>query len=171
MEEFVQTPQLTTENVVPNYPTSTQYTIESILSMLPLPNGEMLNDEQISALMNLSFGENNYMLSMSRRPLLYEIMNTLSKFGFDITYNYLSSTSFANANEVILRGPAMSKTGDMALFDLNNYRMKQITSKGIHKCKSCGSKETISSEKQTRSADEPTTVKVECIHCGKKWVA
>lgn len=40
---------------------------------------------------------------------------------------------------------------------------------GLYKCKFCGSKETFSYGKQTRSADEPMTVFVTCGKCGKKW--
>lgn len=41
---------------------------------------------------------------------------------------------------------------------------------GLFKCSACGSKKTYSYGKQTRSADEATTVFVTCGNCGKKWI-
>mmetsp|Transcript_11686 Transcript_11686/g.23023 ORF Transcript_11686/g.23023 Transcript_11686/m.23023 type:complete len:304 (+) Transcript_11686:118-1029(+) len=39
---------------------------------------------------------------------------------------------------------------------------------GLYICK-CGSKKTTHYQKQTRSADEPMTVFVSCLTCGKRW--
>ena len=36
-------------------------------------------------------------------------------------------------------------------------------------CKKCKSKNTISSERQTRRADEPPTLFVKCLNCGYEW--
>lgn len=39
---------------------------------------------------------------------------------------------------------------------------------GVIECK-CGSKRTISFQKQTRSADEGSTTFAQCVACGAKW--
>jgi len=36
-------------------------------------------------------------------------------------------------------------------------------------CGRCKSEKTTSTQKQTRSADEPMTVFVFCLNCGKRW--
>jgi len=36
-------------------------------------------------------------------------------------------------------------------------------------CKRCKSKNTISTERQTRRADEPPTLFVKCLNCGYEW--
>jgi DNA-directed RNA polymerase subunit M/transcription elongation factor TFIIS len=41
--------------------------------------------------------------------------------------------------------------------------------KGLHKCGKCKSWETSYTEKQTRSADEPTTKFVTCHNCDNRW--
>lgn len=46
---------------------------------------------------------------------------------------------------------------------------RAILKKGPRKGEVCGSKKTFSFEKQTRSADEPTTVFSRCSSCGNKW--
>lgn len=39
---------------------------------------------------------------------------------------------------------------------------------GVLECQ-CGSKRTISFQRQTRSADEGCTTFAQCVECGKKW--
>lgn len=38
-----------------------------------------------------------------------------------------------------------------------------------YKCHRCGKSETTYYEMQTRSADEPTTIFITCLNCGKRW--
>lgn len=40
---------------------------------------------------------------------------------------------------------------------------------GAFTCGKCKSKKTTFYEMQTRSADEPMTVFVQCLNCGKRW--
>ena len=40
---------------------------------------------------------------------------------------------------------------------------------GVLQCYRCGSKKTISFQKQTRSADEGSTTFAQCVQCGKRW--
>jgi len=42
-------------------------------------------------------------------------------------------------------------------------------SSNMFKCKACGKSQTTYYELQTRSADEPMTVFIRCIPCGKQW--
>jgi transcription elongation factor S-II len=37
------------------------------------------------------------------------------------------------------------------------------------KCNRCGKRECTYYEMQTRSADEPMTIFVNCLNCGKRW--
>jgi len=40
---------------------------------------------------------------------------------------------------------------------------------GEFRCGKCKSTNTIFTEKQTRSSDEPMTVFICCLNCGKRW--
>ena len=44
-----------------------------------------------------------------------------------------------------------------------------ISKSNIYTCKSCKKNECYIYELQTRSADEPMTIFITCINCGKKW--
>jgi len=40
---------------------------------------------------------------------------------------------------------------------------------GAFTCRGCRSKKTVFTQMQTRSADEPMTLFVHCLNCGKRW--
>ena len=42
-------------------------------------------------------------------------------------------------------------------------------SEGVLECSKCGSKQTISTSKQTRAGDESTTVFAMCVKCNSTW--
>eukprot|EP00501_MAST-03F_sp_TOSAG23-6_P001845 GSMAST32.ASY1.ANO1.1923.1 assembled CDS len=41
--------------------------------------------------------------------------------------------------------------------------------KGLFKCRRCHKWKTTNYQKQTRCADEPMTVFVQCLNCGNRW--
>jgi DNA-directed RNA polymerase subunit M/transcription elongation factor TFIIS len=49
-------------------------------------------------------------------------------------------------------------------FLMNPFEIEE----GVLECK-CGSKRTISFQRQTRSADEGSTTFAQCVECGTKW--
>ncbi len=53
--------------------------------------------------------------------------------------------------------------------DSSKYTMNIEASTDMYTCKKCKSKRCNYFELQTRSADEPTTVFVTCLDCGKHW--
>lgn len=63
--------------------------------------------------------------------------------------------------------------------DMINERIKHLRSvakfhatfinEGSEKCRKCGSFNTVTQEKQLRSSDEPTSIKVICNDCGVVW--
>jgi DNA-directed RNA polymerase subunit M/transcription elongation factor TFIIS len=54
---------------------------------------------------------------------------------------------------------------------IENYK-KEINKKNtsdLFKCGKCKKRETTYFQAQTRSADEPMTIFITCVHCGNKW--
>ncbi len=62
-----------------------------------------------------------------------------------------------------------------ALLDEKNKRDKMLyevrteAATDIYKCSKCKKRMCTYYERQTRSADEPTTIFVTCLNCGKRW--
>jgi transcription elongation factor S-II len=44
-----------------------------------------------------------------------------------------------------------------------------VSKTNIYTCKGCKKNECYVYELQTRSADEPMTIFITCVNCGKKW--
>jgi len=53
--------------------------------------------------------------------------------------------------------------------DQINKQCGIASSEGLFQCGRCHSKKTSNIQKQTRSADEPMTIFITCLNCGKKW--
>lgn len=53
--------------------------------------------------------------------------------------------------------------------DANRYSNNMQASTDIFTCRKCKSKRCTYYELQTRSADEPATIFVTCLDCGKNW--
>lgn len=54
--------------------------------------------------------------------------------------------------------------------DRSDWNEKHATAtEGVYKCRACGGTKTKQAEMQTRSADEPMTLYITCLNCGKTW--
>ena len=53
--------------------------------------------------------------------------------------------------------------------DSHRFDKKVQASTDMFKCRKCKSKNCTFYELQTRSADEPATIFVTCLDCGKNW--
>jgi len=53
--------------------------------------------------------------------------------------------------------------------DINKYETKIQASTDMFTCRKCKSKRCTYYELQTRSADEPATIFITCLDCGKNW--
>ena len=53
--------------------------------------------------------------------------------------------------------------------DTNKYETKTQASTDMFTCRKCKSKRCTYYELQTRSADEPATIFITCLDCGKNW--
>jgi len=53
--------------------------------------------------------------------------------------------------------------------DLLKFKENEQAFTDMFHCKKCNQRKTSYYELQTRSADEPTTIFITCLNCGKKW--
>ena len=154
---------------------------QSLITMLPSikkeDNSPLVTPNQAIALTELKFNRGDNILTLADRPFVYEIVNMLNKLDYEIVYNFLNAgwekvfgSGAGLRKKIIFENPLLSKSKDKLAMDMEIYRNKIDVEKGMFTCK-CGSEETLSVSKQTRSADEALTVMVNCLACGKKWRA
>ena len=71
--------------------------------------------------------------------------------------------------DMIRHHPDMEAAHMSELMELRSLTEKPDVKEGMYKCPRCGSKRTLSYQKQTRSADEPMTDIIKCTECPNKW--
>lgn len=150
-----------------------QDTLHSVLSDLIGPDGnKLLTSVQIAQLDEVTMlnGEKFFSLDMDDRPIVYQIVSQIYTWGYDAVYTALTMADLLSRIGFYFHdSPGMAFSRHKSRIDAEIFRNKIEVAKGVFKCKKCGSEETIAVEKQMRAADEPTTIKVTCIHCGTKW--
>lgn len=112
------------------------------------------------------------LLSLDDPQFVYNIAGFIRnpKGGFESTYTYLTDPAlqeYRSKDEILFMSPLLKPARDKADIDAEILRNKVLVTKGV-KCRRCGSSNTISAEKQIRSADEPMTVIVSCLNCGNR---
>lgn len=70
---------------------------------------------------------------------------------------------------LIFEAPNTQKYKEREQFEIRAMTEKPKVEKGAFKCARCGSEETISSQLQVRSGDEPMTTFVTCDRCSNRW--
>lgn len=163
---------------IPEIPSVFQDTIEGILSQLKNAEGDqLLTETQTQNLVDLTFSDDSKILYIESRWFIYEVANVLIQKGYEETYNWLSGRDWLddysdNFDEIykqmIFNSPVMQSTRQKFQLDLSIYKTRVEAGKG-DPCPRCGSEETLSRNKQTRSPDEPVSVFNTCISCGKNW--
>ncbi len=140
-------------------------------------HGQALN------LTSLRFKRGDAVLDLEHRYFIYEVVNLLNSLDYEVVFNFLSTdweTVFESApglpisnlrNKIMFENPLMDPAKERLALDMEIFRNRVDVQKGAVDCKKCGSDETISVEKQIRSADEPMTIRVTCLQCQHKWTA
>lgn len=119
-----------------------------------------LTPDQISQLQSVSE-------TVLQNPYQFnEVYSLIRELGFNTALEYLEL--HPNYPDLIFNSPLMSGPKINAEIYKQVARNKIKLQKG-EKCRRCGSENTISVGKQTRSLDEPTTVFTTCLTCQNKW--
>ena len=103
--------------------------------------------------------------------LMYEIIGSIREAGYDVTMKSLDPGNgvYKTISEFINSLPLNSNSRYKRESDLENFHIV-IKNKSMYRCHDvkCGSDNTDIQEKQTRSADEPTTIIVICNDCDSR---
>lgn len=104
--------------------------------------------------------------SINGNELKYNVIGIIIKDGVQEAYNYLNrytkNEDFYNCRDFADIIKIKQEEDDFMLNPM-------LVEEGVNVCYKCGSKKTVSYSKQTRSADEGTTVFCMCVNCGNKW--
>lgn len=123
---------------------------------------------QINTLLQLTYPNGDDIVTLDRKDIIIEIVDMImGSQEFEETLKFLSSAK--NPDYVILENPNMMIVKKQASREIPMYEYDKVGIKGIGRCRKCGSEELLYAYKQTRSGDEPTTVKASCIMCGASW--
>ena len=148
----------------------------------------LFNDEKLGknievSIYNYSIQEANYrqiikkwdnpqfcdIYSARLKTILYNI-NTNSEFKYHIQTNQITPTQLTHLTHQEMN-PSIWK--DMIEMKIKRDRSRFSTnieaSTDMFQCRKCKSKKCTYYEMQTRSADEPATIFITCLDCGKNW--
>jgi DNA-directed RNA polymerase subunit M/transcription elongation factor TFIIS len=87
----------------------------------------------------------------------------------DVSSKFMDVLPNQRVNGIYHNLPSLSLSRMNFEIEKDIFRNKPLLGKGIFKCEKCGSDDTEDYEKQTRSADEPMTVFVNCRKCKARF--
>lgn len=137
-----------------------------ILNNIPIT---IVTDDQVRGLMEITYpNTTESILRDNDLPVLYEICYNIIVLGVNDTKNFLRTIS--DRKDIFFLSPTMKEAKYKSELDLRNIRWKpKVTSS--QPCPNCHEKKVeLVYAKQTRSADEPQTIKYKCIACKHAWI-
>jgi len=87
----------------------------------------------------------------------------------DVSLRFVDVLPNQRVNGIYYNLPSLDTNRKNFEIEKDIFRNKPLLGKGIFKCEKCGSDDTEDYEKQTRSADEPMTVFVNCRKCKARF--
>ena len=177
IETIAPLPMATPITAAPPVPNIKTQSLVALLPTIQKENGtQLINYDQSLSLTSLKFKRGDHILTLEDRPFVYEIVNMLNTLDYEIVYNFLNAGwenvfgQGAGLRKMILfENPLLKSAKDRLDMDMEIYRNNVGVVKGAMDCKKCGSEETLTVEKMTRSSDEPMTLFHNCLSCQYKW--
>tara|TARA_R100000664_G_C2669606_1_gene82224 strand:- start:51 stop:524 length:474 start_codon:yes stop_codon:yes gene_type:complete len=130
-------------------------------------NEKKLDQSQIKKLLNLKKQDGSSMLDMDLPYFIIDLLGLISEMGFDQALKYYREKKTEREKEIILDSAPFANAKKTNYLDLVASLIEDKI-EGIYACKKCGSKNTSTISKQTRSADEPETEYTTCKDCGHR---
>jgi len=123
--------------------------------------------KQIQILTSLNYPDGNPVIDIKRKDIILEIVGMLNERSFEDVTAFLEQ---ATSPEYILWEQESVESGRTRLErEIAVYQVQDTGTKGVGRCRFCTSTELVYATKQLRSGDEPATVFVRCVLCGKNW--
>ncbi len=102
------------------------------------------------------------------KKLLYNTVGIIESHGPQKAYDYINK-NINNGFGFLFDCDDYEKIIELDSEEQEFIKNPTVVVEGVNKCYKCGNCKTISFNKQTRSADEGTTVFCCCYICGNRW--
>lgn len=140
-------------------------TVESILRSIQsdLPDPAKNQIDRIAKLKDIN---GNLILNVKDRETIFQIVGMLDQMSLDDLEKYFLGITFSE--DAIWNSPIFEKEQQKEFLDADIF-LNRVKVKYGAECIYCKSKNVVSAEKQTRTADEGVSVANACQNCGKTW--
>lgn len=157
-----------------------------IITLLNNLKQPILSKHEINNLVNLNFQDGTKILSLDTpldKGFFLDIIWLMATLGYDPIFNFLNhdwekilkippnTSNTLRRKKILFDNPIFGKNKNDLYLELYYFKHPVLITEGAIECPKCGSMETLSSIRQTRSADEPSSIFVTCIECGNRWRA
>lgn len=122
---------------------------------------------QLQTLLSAHYQNGTNIISLKRRDIVMEIIGMILRNDFDTIMTFIQDAP--NPEFIIWDQTAMDESRTRLAREISVQQLEETGVKGIGKCRYCPSKELVFSMKQLQRGDEPMTVFVRCVLCGKQW--
>jgi DNA-directed RNA polymerase subunit M/transcription elongation factor TFIIS len=146
-----------------NYP---QDQLNKVIDNFPIA---LVTNENIRTLTALKYPNGSPIFNLTDRGNLYAGIVIVMQNGLTKAIEFFNSVS--EPSDLSFKSPQMIKAHEKYLLDIRTLKAKSEVqiAEGIFECPRCHNKRINYTEKQIRSADEPTTIFLLCTQCGFSW--
>lgn len=128
-------------------------------------------EERAEDLANLRDKRGALFINPKTKPFIPQVAGMVQCIGFERAYEYLAQAlrDGVSRQKIFLQSPTMRAAQAFAVRRVSNLTRETQITVGLYRCGKCGSNNTRSVQKMTRSADEPFTNFITCMSCNNHW--
>jgi DNA-directed RNA polymerase subunit M/transcription elongation factor TFIIS len=126
-----------------------------------------ITDLNIEELTRLRYSDRTSIIDIARPDVILEIAGMLNKYPYSEVLIFLQQVK--SVDDLLWDQPSMDEYHLKFEREIAIYKTEEKGTVNFGKCRFCPSTELAIAMKQTRSGDEPLTVFVSCVKCGKRW--
>lgn len=131
----------------------------------------LVGPAEINVLKTMTYPDKTPVFDMINRHRLNEAIGVILQLGYVQGVDFIKQAQ--SSMDLVFNLPVATIKRAQDNYNLHIKLLKtkpEVRSESVYPCLKCQSKNVISSEKQTRSADEPMTIFFTCLNCGNRWV-
>jgi len=142
------------------------------LTSIKNQNGNIiLTQLQANQLASIRYVDDNQpVVSMSTTYLNYQLQAWLEQYSFEEVYEWLVEVGQAGSKlDPVMDSPWVKQERTSVLRSDERFLIQDQVEEAADPCPRCSSKQVVSRELRTRSADEPISFAMRCVTCSNTW--